>query len=84
MTMNKTFWKLPWLSTDEKVGLHLLYISCIRFVVAKYGGMMETDADMRIASIRIPKRYTAACFEELKTLDLVKSRRPFSQEALPV
>jgi hypothetical protein len=44
MTMNKTFWKLPWLSTDEKVGLHLLYISCIRFVVAKYGGMMESGS----------------------------------------
>jgi hypothetical protein len=83
MTMNKTFWKLPWLSTDEKVRLHILYLSCIRFVVAKYGGVMETDADMRIASIRIPKRYTAACFDELKALDLVKLQ-PFTQEALSV
>ena len=72
------------MSTDEKVRLHILYLSCIRFVVSKYGGMMETDADMRIASIRIPKRYTAACFEELKALDLVESKRPSSQEALAV
>ena len=81
--MNKSFWKLPWLSTDEKVRLHILYLSCIRFVVAKYGGEMQTDGDMRIASIRIPKRYTAACFKELKALDLVKSQ-PFTQEALSV
>ena len=82
--MKKTFWKLPWLSADEKVRLHILYLSCIRFVVEKYGGLMETDADMRIASISIPKRYTAACFEELKALDLVESQRPFNQEALSV
>ena len=83
MTMNKTFWKLPWMSTDEKVRLHILYLMH-SFCRSKYGGMMETDADMRIASIRIPKRYTAACFEELKALDLVESKRPSSQEALAV
>jgi len=80
--MNKDFWKLPWLSRDEKAGIHVLYLSCIRFVVGKYGGSMETDGDMRIASIKIPKGHTAACVEELKKLDLIKSANPFSQEAL--
>ena len=84
MTMNKAFWKLPWLSTDEKVSLHILYLSCIRFVVNKYGGVMETDTDMRIASIKIPKRYTAACFKELKALDLIKSHSHSVMETLSV
>jgi hypothetical protein len=84
MTMNKEFWKIPWLSRDEKTRIHIFYLSCIRFVIGKYGGSMETDAGMRIASIKIPKRHTAACFEELKELDLIKSNKPFSQEALPV
>ena len=83
MTMNKDFWKLPWLSRQEKAGIHVLYLSCIRFVVGKYGGSMETDGDMRIASIRIPKGYTAACLEELQQLDLVKSTNPVRREALP-
>lgn len=64
--------------------MHILYISCIRFVVEKYGGLMETDPDMRIASIRIPKQYTVACFMELRKLDLVTSSKPFHQEALPL
>jgi hypothetical protein len=84
MTMNKDFWKLPWLSRDEKAGIHVLYLSCIRFVVGKYGGSMETDGDMRIANIRIPKRYTAACLEELQELDLIKSTRSVCRAALPV
>jgi len=84
MTMNKDFWKIPWLSRNEKAGLHVLSLSCIRFIVEKYGGSMKTDADMRIASIKIPKGQTAACFEELKKLDLIKSASPFSQEAVSV
>jgi hypothetical protein len=84
MTMNKEFWKLPWLSRDEKAGIHVLYLSCIRFVIEKHGGSMETDRGVRIASIRIPKGYTAACLEELHELDLVRSADPFSRQALSV
>ncbi|MBW2194133.1 MAG: hypothetical protein JRD47_09635 [Deltaproteobacteria bacterium] len=70
--MNKDFWEIPWLSTTEKVRLHILYMSCIRFVVEKYGGIMETDRKTCMASIRIPKDHTVACFQELKDLNLVK------------
>ena len=45
---------------------------------------METDTDMRIASIKIPKRYTAACFKELKALDLIKSHSHSVMETLSV
>ncbi len=80
--MNKDFWKIPWLSNDEKVRLHILYISCIRFVVEKYGGVMDTDCDIRIASIKIPKGYTAACFQELEAMDLVKPNPVPEEQAL--
>ena len=57
MTMNKDFWKIPWLSRDEKAGIHVLYLSCIRFVVGKYGGSMETDKNMRIAGAGAGERH---------------------------
>ena len=81
MNMNKDFWKIPWLSKGEKTGIHILYLSCIRFVVEKHGGVMETDEAMRIASIKIPKRFTAACYQELMDLQLVKSKELFAQES---
>ena len=84
MTMNKDFWKIPWLSRDEKAGIHVFYLSCIRFIVGKYGGSMETDAGMRIASIKIPTVHTAACVDELKKLDLVKLTSTVTQQALSV
>jgi hypothetical protein len=70
--MNKDFWKIPWLSANEKAQIHVLFISCIRFTVEKYGGVMETDSNVRIATIKIPKDHTSACFQELKLLKLVK------------
>lgn len=82
--MNKDFWKIPSLSTDEKVRLHVLYISCIRSIVEKYGGIMETDPGIRIASIKLPKTRTVACFRELTELDLVKPNEPLSELAIAV
>ena len=61
------------MSTTEKVRLHILYMSCIRFIVEKYGGTMETDRSTCLASIRIPRVHTAACFWELKRLNLIKA-----------
>ena len=72
MNMNKEFWEIPWLSKTEKVRIHILFVSCIRFTVEKYGGMMETDSNVRIATIKIPKNHTAACFRELEELRLIK------------
>lgn len=74
--MNKDFWQIPWLSNTEKVRVHILFVCCIRFTVEKYGGVMETDANARIATIKIPKNHTAACFEELKELKLIKPEAP--------
>lgn len=73
MTMNKDFWKISYLSTTEKVRLHILYMACIRFVVEKHGGNMETDPGIRIASIKIPRSKRIACMEELRALKLVKA-----------
>ncbi len=70
--MNKDFWNIPWLRTTEKVRLHILYLCCIRFVVEKYGGSMETDPKVRVACIKIPHREKAACLKELKELKLVR------------
>ena len=72
MKMNKDFWKTPWLSQSEKVQLHILRLSCIRFVVEKYEGIMEIDPQIRRASIKIPKNRRAACLQELETLDLIR------------
>jgi hypothetical protein len=81
MNMNKDFWEIPWLSNTEKVRVHILFVSCIRFTVQKYGGVMETDSSVRIATIKIPKNHTIACFEELKELKLIKSdTRPQKME----
>jgi hypothetical protein len=83
MNMNKDFWKIPWLSVTEKAQIHVLFISCIRFTVEKYGGVMETDSKVRIATIKIPKDHTSACFQELKLLKLVKQEsEPRSLAAL--
>jgi len=71
--MNKDFWDITCLSTTEKVRLHILYMACIRFIVEKHGGTMETDRTTCLASIRIPKGHTAACFHELKQLNLIKA-----------
>jgi len=60
--------------------LHILFVSCIRFTVEKHGGIMETDPNVRIATIKIPKDCTIACFEELKELRLIKSAQGQSQE----
>ncbi len=73
MRMNKDFWDITCLSTTEKVRLHILYMSCIRFIVEKHGGTMETDRSTCLASIKIPKAHTAACFYELKRLNLIKA-----------
>jgi hypothetical protein len=70
--MNKDFWNIPWLSPHEKVRIHILYLSCIRFVVGKHGGSMQTDKKMQIASIKIPKSITAVCYDELQQLDLIR------------
>jgi|GEM_PF-3212535 len=71
--MNKDFWDIPWLSTTEKVRLHILFMCCIRFVVEKYGGVMQTDPITYVTCIKIPRGETAACFQELKELNLVKA-----------
>lgn len=70
--MNKDFWDIPWLSTTEKVRLHILFMCCIRFVVEKHGGAMQTDPETLVACMKIPRGETAACFQELKELNLVK------------
>jgi len=80
--MNKEFWKIPWLSTDEKARLHILYIACIRFVVRKHGGKMAVDSRLRIASIKIPRAHTMACYRELRQLNLVKPDQPSVRETL--
>lgn len=69
--MNKDFWDIPWLSTTEKVRLHILFMCCIRFVVEKHGGVMQTDPETLVACMKIPQSHTAACFQELKELNLV-------------
>ena len=81
MNMNKDFWNLTWLSSTEKVRLHILFVSCIRFTVEKYGGVMETDSSVRIATIKIPKNFTAACFRELEDLRLIKPNPQISEGA---
>lgn len=82
MTMNKEFWKIPWLSADEKARLHILYIACIRFVVTKHGGNMAVDSRLRIASIKIPRSHTMACYRELRQLNLVKPDQPSAQQGV--
>jgi hypothetical protein len=69
--MNKHFWNIPWLSRTEKVRLHILFMCCIRFVVEKHGGAMETDPETLVACMKLPESHTAACFQELKELNLV-------------
>jgi hypothetical protein len=70
--MNKDFWNIAWLTTTEKVRLHILYLCCIRFVVEKHGGSMETDPKIRVACIKIPQSEKAACLEELEELKLAR------------
>ncbi|MCK4728261.1 MAG: hypothetical protein KAT27_05015 [Desulfobacterales bacterium] len=77
--MNKDFWDIPWLSTTEKVRLHILYMCCIRFVVEKHGGAMQTDPETLVACMKIPQSQTAACFQELKELNLVKAHTTLNE-----
>jgi hypothetical protein len=56
-------------ATDE-VKLHILFLSCVRFVVEKHGGTMATDPNTMDAQLNIPEDVKDACFEELgKLLD---------------
>jgi hypothetical protein len=68
--MNKDFWHTPWLSKSEKVGLHVLYLCCMRSVVQSYGGVMEIDSAMRRAAILVPTSQRVACLEALEHLKL--------------
>jgi hypothetical protein len=68
--MNKDFWETPLLSKSEKVGLHVLYLCCMRSVVQRYGGTMEVDSAMRRAAILVPTSQRGACLEALEGLRL--------------
>ena len=68
--MNKDFWDTPLLSKSEKVGLHVLYLCCMRSVVQRYGGIMEVDSAMRRAAILVPTSQRGACLEALEGLRL--------------
>ena len=77
MMMNKDFWHTPLLSKGEKVGLHVLYLCCMRSVVQSHGGVMEVDSDMRRAAILVPTSQRVACLEALEGLKLnISSRLP--------
>jgi hypothetical protein len=68
--MNKDFWDTPLLSKGEKVGLHVLYLCCMRSVVQRHGGIMEVDSAMRRAAILVPTSQRVACLEALEGLRL--------------
>jgi len=68
--MNKEFWHTPLLSKSEKIGLHVLYLCCMRSVVQRHGGIMEVDSAMRRAAILVPTSQRAACLEALEGLKL--------------
>ena len=68
--MNKDFWHTPLLSKSEKIGLHVLYLCCMRSVVKSYGGVMEVDSAMRRAAILVPTSQRVACLEALEGLKL--------------
>ncbi len=52
----------------EDVKLHILFLSCVRFVVEKHGGTMSTDPNSLDAQLDIPENTKDASFEELGEL----------------
>ena len=55
------------LSIDQ-ARLHILFLSCTRYVVEKHGGIMETDPETYNAIASIPESNKEACLEELETM----------------
>jgi hypothetical protein len=63
-----TFGSSAVLPATDEVKLHILFLSCVRFVVEKHGGTMATDPHSLDAQLDIPENTKDACFEELGEL----------------
>jgi len=63
-----TFGSSAVLPATDEVKLHILFLSCVRFVVEKHGGTMATDPPSLDAQLDIPENTKDACFEELGEL----------------
>lgn len=56
------------MSPTEEARLYVLLLCCIRFVVEKHGGTMETDPVTHNANVSIPRNKKAVCCQELRVL----------------
>jgi hypothetical protein len=65
---NDPIWNITGLSSTDEVRLHIFFLSCVRHIVEKYGGTMETNPETYDACLDIPESCQYDCLEELENL----------------